>query len=555
MLALTLVSFAASAQKSGNYVSASGDTEKEGNVFILAEKIGSKYRLGSPTILLYDMYYGKPNDFTSSTTHFSGSKYVIESYYYLKRSIDYFYARHGRHSYDGKGGKVTLEIRDRKRDRPSASGSTMWFPNWHVSSSDAGLIGHEFTHLVLESAGLGYGTNENRAINESFANIFGEMVDLYIQGSSHKWYEDGGFDDPKAHNDADTYLGENYDKKWHSHGPHHYWFYLLSEGGSGVNDNKYSYSVKGIGTAKAEKIAYRSVTKYLPKDAEYKETRESSIKAARELYGSNSAELKAVVEAWNAVGVGGGLGPHTIAGANQVIAKHSSRAMSDYSGGLVTQSRRNNPRNMVWDFVHLSGNEYFIRHQNSTKYLDVQYNSYSPGANMIIWKFNGNNNQRFIVEPTGDGDGTYWIRPKSSKLYLTVKNGSNGENAVIIQDRKKNANYQKWKIDPVNTGSTPPPLTENETEDGVLGIDESTQDNAKMMVYPNPGTGTITINSNTNGQTALIQLTDARGNTVAEFENPSKQQSLDVSGMADGIYYVHRYGTDGSHSSIIFRKM
>ena len=44
-----------------------------------------------------------------------------------------------------------------------------------------------------------------------------------------------------------------------------FWFYLLSVGGTGVNDNGDSYSVTGIGIDDAAKIAYRNLTVYLTK--------------------------------------------------------------------------------------------------------------------------------------------------------------------------------------------------------------------------------------------------------------------------------------------------
>ena len=39
-------------------------------------------------------------------------------------------------------------------------------------------------------------------------------------------------------------------------GVQNHWFYLLSQGGSGVNDNGDSYSVSGIGINQALEIAY-----------------------------------------------------------------------------------------------------------------------------------------------------------------------------------------------------------------------------------------------------------------------------------------------------------
>jgi len=77
----------------------------------------------------------------------------------------------------------------------------------------------------------------------------------------------------------------------------------LSEGGSGVNDNGYSYSVTGLGIDQAEQIAYRNLSTYLTPTSEYFDARLGSIYGAIDLYGDNSQQFQSVVEAWNAVGV------------------------------------------------------------------------------------------------------------------------------------------------------------------------------------------------------------------------------------------------------------
>ena len=83
-----------------------------------------------------------------------------------------------------------------------------------------------------------------------------------------------------------------------------YWFYLLAEGGSGVNDLGNSYSVQGIGIEKAAAIAYRNLSVYLTPDAQYIDARFYSIQSAIDLFGSCSEEVIAVTNAWYAVGIG-----------------------------------------------------------------------------------------------------------------------------------------------------------------------------------------------------------------------------------------------------------
>jgi len=83
---------------------------------------------------------------------------------------------------------------------------------------------------------------------------------------------------------------------------------LLSEGGSGTNDNGYTYDINGIGKAKAADIAYHNLTQYLTPTSNYADARAGSIAAAQGL-GLSVEEVQTVEDAWCAVGVGCGYTP------------------------------------------------------------------------------------------------------------------------------------------------------------------------------------------------------------------------------------------------------
>jgi Zn-dependent metalloprotease len=83
-----------------------------------------------------------------------------------------------------------------------------------------------------------------------------------------------------------------------------YWFYLLSNGGSGTNDSGTSFNVTGITIQKAEKIAYRTLSTYLTANSQYVNAYTASKQAAIDLYGAASNELQQVENAWCAVGLG-----------------------------------------------------------------------------------------------------------------------------------------------------------------------------------------------------------------------------------------------------------
>lgn len=195
------------------------------------------------------------------------------------------------------------------------------------------VTGHEFSHMVIrKTANLIY-QNESGALNESFADIFGTAIEFYGSPSTANWkigenvvqYSPNYMRDMSNPNSGvphqpDTYLSTYQAGPWHptsflpssgndwggvhyNSGVQNFWFYLLSQGGSGTNDKGQSYSVAGITRDKAIRIAYRNLTHYLTSSATYPDAAEGSIEATLALYGLNSTELQSVINAWYAVGV------------------------------------------------------------------------------------------------------------------------------------------------------------------------------------------------------------------------------------------------------------
>jgi Zn-dependent metalloprotease len=189
------------------------------------------------------------------------------------------------------------------------------------------IIGHEYAHAVTRfSGGLIY-QDESGALNESFSDIFGEVIERYVLGTND-WLlgserTNGAIRDmsnPNAFNDPDTYGGTNWCDYTNAglnctmndnggvhinSGVQNFWYYLLVAGGSGTNDNSDDYSVSAIGNTAARAIAYRNLTVYLGPNSTFADARTGSINAAADLFGACSNEVKQVMNAWYAVGVGG----------------------------------------------------------------------------------------------------------------------------------------------------------------------------------------------------------------------------------------------------------
>jgi Zn-dependent metalloprotease len=246
----------------------------------------------------------------------------VSVHWALEGTYDYYLSKHGRDSFDGAGGLV-------KAYAHTGDGwaNAQWLSSLLVMRfGDGGgswvpidVVGHEFTHGVDQfSSNLIY-QGESGALDESFADIFGTLVEFDLEGpGGGDWLvaEDRGtairsMENPNAFGDPDTYFGigwasltggDNGGVHTNS-GVQNYWFYLLTEGGTGTNDNGDDYSVTGIGLEDAAKIAYRNRTVYLIPSSGYFDAHLGSINAAADLFGTNSQQYISTVEAWDAVGV------------------------------------------------------------------------------------------------------------------------------------------------------------------------------------------------------------------------------------------------------------
>ncbi|MCP4747495.1 MAG: M4 family metallopeptidase [Desulfobacteraceae bacterium] len=250
---------------------------------------------------------------------------AVNVHWAIERTYDYFYNIHGRSSYDNADKKIEAYVMTNYGGNAFYLSDKIYFGGIaaNISGYEFGplisidVVSHEFTHGITEySAGLEY-RYESGALNESFSDIFGEMVEKYASGENDWLIGDDvhlngngirNFINPNEDRQPDTYKGDY----WHANasdnggvhinnGVGNHWFYLLSEGGSGTNDNGGKYQVEGIGTEKAAKIAYQALTAYLTSASDYADAYTATMAAAQELFSTSAQE--SVKSAWDAVGV------------------------------------------------------------------------------------------------------------------------------------------------------------------------------------------------------------------------------------------------------------
>lgn len=260
---------------------------------------------------------------------------AIDIHWGLQKTLNYYEEKFNRNSVDDKGMTIfgLAHLGTNVQNASWTGGWAQFGDGDNRPFVSLGITGHEMTHAVTQfSAGLIY-QGESGAINESFSDIFGISIELYAGKDTKNdiWmlgdelYSHGSLRsmaDPKAAGQPDTYGGEfwadpaniGYDNGGvhQNSGITNYWYYLLAEGGQGVNDVNESYDVKAIGLEKAEKIAYATLTEYLSPSSNFMAMRQASLMAAEDLYGLSSPEYIAVTNAWYAIGVGPAYGDKQI---------------------------------------------------------------------------------------------------------------------------------------------------------------------------------------------------------------------------------------------------
>ena len=316
-----------------------GATLYNGQQNFTAELAGGTYRLRQTTsgngIQTYDAgngNYTNAVDVTSTTTDFASNQDAVQAHWGAEQTYDYYLVMHGRNSFDDNGAILKSFVNFGSVNYPIKAfwnGSVMSYNGFSTTTVNEliaiDIVGHEITHGVIKhSASLIY-SYQSGALNESFADIFGEMVENHaIQplatndwlGAADIYINQGGFarsfPNPKLKNHPHTYLGEYWNTASSDNfgvhknsGVQNKWFYLLSEGGTGTNDNNFSYSVTGIGKIAAAEIAYRNLTVYLTPTSNFFDARAGAIQSAMDLNNNdvNSQGVISTIAAWDAVGV------------------------------------------------------------------------------------------------------------------------------------------------------------------------------------------------------------------------------------------------------------
>lgn len=280
-----------------------------------------------------------------SNTNNNWAPLEVSAHFNAGESYEYFRQKFNRNSLNGSGGNIIsiINITDENGndlDNAFWSGTAMFYGNGDVAfqplAKGLDVAGHEMSHGVIQNtANLEY-IGQSGALNESYADVFGAMIDRNdwqvgedVVKLSH--FPSGALRDLSNPHNGGNSLG---DRGWQP--AHMNEFQVLpntpegDNGGvhvnSGIPNRAFFLFATSVGKDKAEQVYYKALRDYLVRSSQFIDMRNAVIQAATDLHGAASAEVTAAKNAFDAVGIGAGSGGNhqddleTNEGADFIIA-------------------------------------------------------------------------------------------------------------------------------------------------------------------------------------------------------------------------------------------
>lgn len=396
--------------------------------------------------------------------------------------------------------------------------------NFTYLSGDLDVVGHEMTHGVISNtANLQY-HNQSGALNESMADVFGVFIstyDKYNVASGGNW----------TFNTADWVVGDDIYTPYTSgdalrslsnpvlyNQPDNMSNYKNSSdneagdwGGVHTNSgipNKAAYiTVKNIGVEKTARIYYRALITYMNENTDFEQAKVGLEQAATDLYGVNSAEVTAINNSFNSVGVG----QPPVDDSNDPYESNDTMETS-YPINIGTRYQSYISSNTDVDYYKLNVNKPGdMCIALSDLPFDYDLDLYNPSGQVIGSSASGSTSSEFINFNAGE-IGNYYIRvypysgfSTTQKYSLIVTKPLTGVTGVSLD--KVTANLKVGEV--VNLISTVNPT--DATNKNVIwssgDASVATVNNAGKVTAVRNGTTTITVTTADGGYTATCDVT------------------------------------------------
>ncbi len=346
------------------------------NAIINTWDLNNAYSTSYSDTSIVDEFTDNDNNWTQQEHSPTNDQMALDIHWALQEIYDYFNVEHSLQSFNDSNHMIDAFVHCYLPDGVSwtkdnaafvqfvngdqvfffGDGQTIFKP---IGALDA--VTHEFSHAITHNhTGWANLTTVRRALHEGFSDIWGAVVENEVAPEKDHWkigeevIDVTGDDclrnirDPESSTSytqiADCFGDTRYndggnDEAYEKSGVLSHWFYLLSEGDSGINDNNDEYTVYGLGIDVAAEIVFDGQTSEFASVSSYADARDAMIDAADDIFGANSFQSLQVANAWYAVGVGTNPTQPTISGPSVVY----------YSGSTFTANNPPNGSNIKWE--------------------------------------------------------------------------------------------------------------------------------------------------------------------------------------------------------------
>ncbi len=383
---------------------------------------------------------------SSSNNNWDSNPTAVSAHHNAALCYEYFEGTHGRNSLNGQGGTIYSVINIAESD---GGGMDNAFWNGHFMGYGSGrtafnaplaksldVAGHEMTHGVIQNtANLVY-RYQSGALNESFADVFGVLIDRDDWTLGEDIVNTSVFPSGALRSMSNPNNGSNSptSSSWQ---PKHMSEYInTSKDNGGVHINSgipnkafYNYATQ-VGKDKAEKVYYRALSNYLTQSSQFIDARLAIVKSAQDIYGTNAPEVSAARTAFNQVGI---LNANEDTGGGEEEIEDYENDLPPVEGEnhMVVMDASNTDPNAIYDILLTPSNELQSFNDLTTDALPAVRKP-SVTEDGLIAYFVSNDNNIYAIGLNGSSAAfqvsaePLWdnvaISPDGRKLALVSKN-------------------------------------------------------------------------------------------------------------------------------------
>ncbi|OII66402.1 peptidase M4 family protein [Streptomyces sp. CC77] len=287
-------------------------------------------------------------EFASTTPDFgkdATDSGAVDAHWAAGEVYDYYKERHGRDGLDGRGSAVDSLVGVTEFGGPYVNafwdGTKMVYGSgddtYKPLSADLDVVGHEMTHGVVEHTSNLVYAGQSGALNEAFADYFGNAIDVDASGTP--------MDDPDAGLIGEDLCREagarecalrDLDDGATTTGRFLGVTFGTDNGGVHLNSTIFSGALwdlrQDVGPELADRIAYKALTEYLTPLDGFTEGRAAVLAAARDL-GAEAGEMRAVTRSFNAHGIVPGWENALGLDSDTLLAKVHTQGVGVQAGG------------------------------------------------------------------------------------------------------------------------------------------------------------------------------------------------------------------------------